>query len=119
MIKNGLHIKADGTKEWYLHGDLHRIGSPAVVYSEGSEEWRQYGKLHRDDGPAFSQRGHLSWWYRGERHRVDGPAVIHEDGTLEWWVGYNSAHSAREFQNLTRCSDEHLIKMVLIYGEIK
>ena len=118
MKKNGIHVRVDGTLEWFLNGQLHRIGGPAVVYKEGTEEWRQYDKLHRDDGPAFTQRGYKAWWIRGERHRTDGPAVIQANGTFEWWVKYTRIRSAREFQNYTKCSDAELIKIVLMYGDI-
>ena len=29
----------DGTKKWYLHGELHREDAPAVEYADGSKEW--------------------------------------------------------------------------------
>jgi hypothetical protein len=52
----------DGTKKWYLNGELHRVDGPAIEWTSGS-------KL---------------WWLNGERHRVDGPAVEWADGTKEW-----------------------------------
>jgi len=30
---------ADGTKQWYVNGELHRIDGPAVEYPNGRTEW--------------------------------------------------------------------------------
>jgi hypothetical protein len=56
--RNGLYIDANGDKEWYLNGKLHREDGPAVVYSP--VEW--------DDGvftylPSF-------WYLNDERLKV-------------------------------------------------
>ena len=54
----------DGTKEWYLHGKLHRGGAPAVEWSDGTK----------------------MWYLNGKRHREDGAAVERADGTKQWWL---------------------------------
>ena len=37
-------ILDDGTKEWYLNGDRHRIDCPAIELSNGSKSWYLNGK---------------------------------------------------------------------------
>lgn len=42
--------------------------APAVEYADGSKEWYQNGKLHREDGPAVEYANGGKEWYRnGER----------------------------------------------------
>jgi hypothetical protein len=78
---------ADGTKEWYLNGRLHREDGPAIEWASGSKFWYSNGKRHREDGPAIERPvGTKEWWLNGGRHRVDGPAVEWPDGVKEWWV---------------------------------
>ena len=55
---------ADGTKTWYLNGELHRKDGPAIEGADGTEEW----------------------WLNGKRHREDGPAIEYADSTEEWWL---------------------------------
>ena len=40
------YVGKDGTQEWYVHGELHRDGGPAVV-ADGGEEWYDHGRLTR------------------------------------------------------------------------
>ena len=35
---------ADGTKEWYLNGKLHREDGPAIERADGTKEWWLNGK---------------------------------------------------------------------------
>jgi hypothetical protein len=30
---------ADGTKEWYINGQLHREDGPAIEWANGTKEW--------------------------------------------------------------------------------
>jgi hypothetical protein len=65
----GEHFEEDayGIKHWYLHGEWHREGAPAVVFTSGAECWYQHGKLHREDGPAdIYSDGDKYWWLYGE-----------------------------------------------------
>ena len=65
-MKNGLHINSNGTKEWYLEGNLHREDGPAVEYADGTKEWCLEGKRHRVDGPAIEYpNGNKHWWLNG------------------------------------------------------
>ena len=51
--KTGWHILSDGSKEWYLNGNLHRKDGPAIEYANGSKAWYLNGKRRREDGPAI------------------------------------------------------------------
>ena len=39
-----------GDKSYYLNGNLHREGGPAIEYARGSKCWYKDGKRHREDG---------------------------------------------------------------------
>ena len=54
---------ADGTKEWYLNGELHREDGPAVEYADGSKYWYLNGKCHSEDGPAIEYASGTKVWY--------------------------------------------------------
>jgi hypothetical protein len=78
---------ADGTREWWLNGELHREDGPAIEHADGTRSWRLHGKRHRDDGPATEGAdGTREWWGHGKRHREDGPALERADGTRSWWL---------------------------------
>ena len=55
-------VDADGTKEWCLHGELHREGGPAVEHASGRKYWCLHGELHREDGPAVEYPDGTKWW---------------------------------------------------------
>ena len=82
------YIYADGSKEWYKNGQLHRDGDePAVISAYGSKYWYKNRQFHRDgDEPAIIYANGSKFWYKnGERHREgDKPAVIHENGSKRW-----------------------------------
>ena len=40
--------RADGTKEWWVNGKLHREDGPAVERADGSKAWWINGELHRE-----------------------------------------------------------------------
>ena len=75
-------------QQWYVNGNLHRIGGPAIIYETGRQEWYINGKRHREDGPArmFSD-GRQEWWVNGNLHREDGLLLFTNDGT-EWWINH-------------------------------
>ena len=56
-----------GTKEWLLHGKLHREDGPAVEWADGSKQWWLHGKLHREDGPAIEGVGGTRYWFLNDR----------------------------------------------------
>ncbi len=49
---SGLMVRADGTREWYRRGRLHREDGPAIELSDGSKGWAEDGVWHRVGGPA-------------------------------------------------------------------
>ena len=48
-----VEVLDDGTKFWYLNGELHREDGPAMEFVSGNKFWCLNGKLHREDGPAM------------------------------------------------------------------
>ena len=59
---------ADGSKEWWQNGQLHRLDGPAIERADGTKEWRLNGQLHRLDGPAIELAdGNKSWWINGKQ----------------------------------------------------
>lgn len=60
--------------------------SEIVNHADGSKEYFRDGKLHRDDGPAVERANGTKLWYRnGELHREDGPAIEHANGKKYWY----------------------------------
>jgi hypothetical protein len=87
MDKPILKIFDNGSKVWYLNGQLHREDGPAVEDISGYKQWWLNGKFHRKDGPAIERPSGFKIWYQnGILHREDGPAVSHADGTVEYWL---------------------------------
>lgn len=82
-----MHVRSDGTREWWAKGKRHRLDGPAVEHSNGSREWFVRGIRHRLDGPAIAYAdGTGAWWVNDQRHRLDGPAIEYSDGAREWFV---------------------------------
>ena len=54
-------IDADGNKEWWLNGELHRTDGPAVEDADGTKVWYLNGK------------------------QVNGPYDIMSDKDAFWW----------------------------------
>jgi hypothetical protein len=44
MSQPEMKIEQDGTKMWYLNGELHREDGPAVEYPDGTKRWYLNGK---------------------------------------------------------------------------
>ena len=53
MIEYTVKVYDNGTKKWYLNGQLHRTDGPAIEWADGSKFWYLNGKRHREDGPAI------------------------------------------------------------------
>ena len=86
-------VYPDGSKEWHLHGKLHREDGPAVEWPDGTKQWFLHGKCHREDGPAYEDSdGYKDWWLHGERHREDGPAIEKADGYKDWYLHNEVVH---------------------------
>ena len=59
----GITEYPNGTKKWYLNGELHREDGPAVEWADGSKVWFLNGENHREDGPAVEYTDGDKWWY--------------------------------------------------------
>ena len=105
MNENGLIIKENGDRVWYLDGKRHREDGPAVEYTNGDKEWWMNGKLHRTDGPTIEfangdkmfcsfdgkhyvefANGNKEWRVNGKLHRTDGAAIENLDGSKKWYL---------------------------------
>ena len=95
------HVVVDsyGTRRYYNSADqLHRDDGPAVKRADGGKEWWLHGERNREDGPAIEWPGGTKeWWQNGLRHRINGPAVEHADGGKEWWINGKS-YTKQEYQ---------------------
>ena len=57
-----------GDRCWYIDGELHREGAPAIENRDGSYMWYHHGRKHRLNGPAVrTSKGQLQWWVDGKR----------------------------------------------------
>lgn len=66
---------------------LHKEDGPAMIWDDGTKAWYVNGQLHREDGPAVEYAdGSRSWYFNGKLHRVGGPAIECSDGDREWLV---------------------------------
>jgi hypothetical protein len=100
----------DGSRHWYLNGELHRIGGPAVELINEDKEWHLNGKLHRVDGPAVEYAdGHKVWYFNGKLHRVDGPAIEHANGEKAWYLNWVNYSQEEWFEQL---SEEDKVKAI-------
>ena len=61
--KDGLNISANGTKRWWLNGQLHRTDGPAEEWASGNKFWYLNGLSHRTDGPAAEYVSGTKYWY--------------------------------------------------------
>ena len=60
-------ILPNGTKEWRLNGNLHRLEGPAAEWANGTKGWYTNGKFHRLDGPAYEHsNGTKIWYFKGK-----------------------------------------------------
>lgn len=67
-------------EEWRLNGLLHRDDGPARIYSNGTKQYYKHGYLHRVGGPAV-QANHeyckkTVYYFEGVIHNSNGPAYI-------------------------------------------
>jgi len=90
MTPQYIYINEHGTKLYYKDKEMeirHREDGPAVEHVNGTKSWYLNGELHREDGPAIEWNdGTKSWYLNGELHREDGPAIEWNDGSKSWWL---------------------------------
>lgn len=70
----------DGTKFWYINGQIHRGDGPAVEYANGYKAWYVNGKTHRIDGTAVEWGNRKEWWINGDRLSKQKEAILNQ-----WW----------------------------------
>ena len=80
-----LHINVYGSKQWYLDGELHREGGPAIEWADG-DKW---------------------WFLNGKQHREDGPARVWASGSKEWFLN-DIKVSERDFKEVWECPLDRL-----------
>ena len=109
MIKYTVKVLENGTKEWFLNGELHREDGPAIERSNGDKWWYLNGELHREDGPAVEDpNGYKAWYLNGKEHREDGPAVEYSDGD-KWWFLNGEHLTEEEHKKATRKHKEYTV----------
>ena len=97
-------VSPNGSKQWYLNGELHRDNDlPAVEYADGTKEWWFNGEVHRENGlPAIEYvDGRKEWWLNGMVHRENGlPAVERADGSKWWYLNDKKFTEPEYFKEL-------------------
>lgn len=88
-LEYNVRVHTNGMIEWFdkKTNFLHRLDGPAVENANGTKDWYVQGDLHRVDGPAIERAdGSKHWYVKGKRHRVDGPAIEYADGSRCWYL---------------------------------
>ena len=67
MNKPEVKVSSDGTKHWYLNGELHREDGPAIEDTNGTKHWFLNGKCHREDGPAIECADGTKHWFLNDK----------------------------------------------------
>lgn len=77
-----------GIVEYFYNGMRHRDGDePAVIDANGSKQWWINGEIHRENKPAvIFANGDTQWWHHGLLHRLNGPAIETYNGMPQWWI---------------------------------
>ena len=118
MITYEVKVYLDGTKKWYLNGQLHREDGPAVELANGDKEWYKNGKWHREDGPALERADGTKHWCKNDKlHREDGPACEYANGAKFWYLNgvklneaeFNERTSPKLIKELTVAEIEKLL----------
>lgn len=78
----------NGNRFWRNEKDqYHRMYGPAVEKINGSKHWYINGELHREDGPAMEcNNGTKCWYMNGKAHRIGGPAIEMFYGDKYWFL---------------------------------
>lgn len=78
---------ANGTKNWFKDGKVHREDGPAVEWANGDRGWYKNGEPHREDGPAFESVNGSKEWYLEDQYY---PQINLEDyKILNFYKGKN------------------------------
>ena len=96
IIEYIVKVYANGDREWFIDGKLHRKDGPAVECASGFKGWYIDGKLHRRDGPAVEYADGLKFWYlyviklTKEQHKIQtNPVKDHTVQEISELLGYN------------------------------
>ena len=75
-------ITSNGNTIWYTGDRIHRNNDlPAVEYANGDREWWKNGLIHRDNQPAIERvNGESEWWEHGKLKKSTKPVL--SDSTL-------------------------------------
>jgi len=115
MIEYTVKVYDNGTRSWWLNGQLHReCGLPAMEFANGSKRWFLNGKLHRKDGlPAVKcANGDKFWYLNGELHREDGPAIEYADGGKYWYLNGHELTEEEFFDRTPKPKNSKLVKFL-------
>ena len=82
----------DGSEEWYLNNQLHRVNGPAVVYPNGTECWYLHGQLHRVNGPAIIDADGSEYWYLYDKLLTQEIQTWLKDNGIENWRDMTNDH---------------------------
>ncbi len=105
MIEYKVKVYEDGSKEWFLNGQLHREDGPAIERADGDKFWWLNGQRHREDGPAVENAdGSKKWYLNDKLHREDGAAIELASGTKSWWLNGKKL-TEQEFNNKTKTKE--------------
>ena len=96
IIEYIVKVYANGDREWFIDGKLHRKDGPAVECASGFKGWYIDGKLHRRDGPAVEYADGLKFWYLDgikltkEQHKIQtNPVKDHTVQEISELLVYN------------------------------
>ena len=91
-------------------GKLHSFEHPSVYdVNDDSYAWHSNGVLHRIDGPAL-------YGLRDE-HTYTGDEYFYV-WSHHWYINGTLCKNAEQFQELSGVSNEEILRLTLIYGEI-
>ena len=86
MIEYTVKVEADGSKSWYLNGQLHREDGPAIERFDGSKYWYLNGELHREDGPAIEPSNGFKFWFLNGKRLTEQQHKAKTNPTVEMTV---------------------------------
>jgi len=74
----GIVKDTNGDKFWYLDGNVHREGGPAIEWSNGNKSWYFNGRKHRIDGPALEyHNGYKAYYINGKEVLKEAQEVLY------------------------------------------
>ena len=74
----GIVEDTNGDKFWYLDGNVHREGGPAIEWSNGNKSWYFNGRKHRIDGPALEyHNGYKAYYINGKEVLKEAQEVLY------------------------------------------